>query len=167
LVGESNIGINKKIAQIRFPILFGILLVFILTSFLSTYFFQEDWGAFEESQPIDYAFTRFFADVFNTEENVYFLVAIPVMLLLIFGAIKLGGWLIRRIDKETEINGDNHVAMIIILLLLPNFIYLISWLLFKVRVVNRSLFIIALVLVVIYIIITEIDDKAQKKKLKK
>ena len=160
-------GINKKIAQIRFPILFGILLVFILTSFLSTYFFQEDWGAFEESQPIDYAFARFFADVFNTEENVYFLVAIPIMLLLIFGAIKLGGWLIRRIDKETEINGDNHVAMIIILGLLPNFIYIVSWLLFKVRVVNRFLFIIALVLVVIYIIITEIDDKAQKKKLKK
>ncbi|MEA2055234.1 MAG: hypothetical protein U9O49_00155 [Candidatus Thermoplasmatota archaeon] len=160
-------GINKKIAQIRFPILFGILLVFILTSFLSTYFFQEDWSALEESQPIDYAFARFFADAFGTKENVYFLVAIPIMLLLIFGAIKLGGWGIRRIDKETEINGDNHVAMMIILGLLPNFMYIIGWLLFKVRVVNRSLFIVALVLIVIYIIITEIDDKTQKKKLKK
>ena len=160
-------GINKKIAQIRFPILFGILLIFILTSFLITYFFQEDWSALEESQPIDYAFARFFADAFGTKENVYFLIAISIMLLLIFGAIKLGGWGIRRIDKETKINGDNHVAMMIILGLLPNFMYIISWLLFKVRVTNRLLFIAALVLIVIYIIITEIDDKAQKKKLKK
>ncbi|MEA3420910.1 MAG: hypothetical protein U9Q97_04435 [Acidobacteriota bacterium] len=160
------LGINQKIAKIPFILLYGILTFFITLSFLCTYLYQNDWSAFQEGQPIDYALARSFSNLFGTEFNAYFLFAIPLMLLVIYGAIRLGGWLIKRIDKKTEINGENHMAMILISVLLPNFLYLIMWLLFGTRLTSRYVLIAGLALMIFYIIITEIDDKAQKRQLK-
>ena len=162
---QETLNINQKIAKIPFILLYGILAFFIVFSFLCTYLYQKDWSAFQEGQPIDYALAGFFSNLFGTEYNVYFLFAIPFMLLLVYGAIRLGGWLVRRMDKRTSINGENHIAMIILILLLPNFIYLMSWFFFRVILSTRALLLFGVFLVIIYIVITEIDDKKKKSEL--
>ncbi|MCK4348216.1 MAG: hypothetical protein KAW47_06330 [Thermoplasmatales archaeon] len=161
----QTLNINQKIAKISFILLYGILAFFIIFSFLRTYLYQKDWSAFQAGQPIDYALAGFFSNLFGTEYNAYFLFAIPFMLLLVYGAIRLGGWLVRRMDKRTSINGENHIAMIILILLLPNFIYLMSWFFFRVILSTRALLLFGVFLVIIYIVITEIDDKKKKSEL--
>ena len=92
---------------------------------------------------------------------------IPISLIIIYGAILLGNCLIKKIDKETTINGKNYTAIVLILLTFPN--VLINEIL---RIIfGRNIFgwgfresiFAGLILVIIYIVLAEIDDKSKKK----
>lgn len=90
------------------------------------------------------------------------------MLLILYGAIKLGGWLVKLTDKNTEINGDNHTAIIIILMLLPGFVHLFIQVIFGISLIKgwggRYSLITGGAFMIIYIILTEITDRKAKRK---
>lgn len=157
-------GINQKTAKIPFWVLYGLVACITIFDLIFTYLFLANNPGAHEGNPVH----AYFASMFGLE---YFLVMIPVSLLALFGAIKLGAWGIRHIDKETEINGENYMAVILILLTFPNMlINEIFVVLFGKQVLRLGFdtaLILAIVLTISYIIFAEIDDKVQKKKLKK
>lgn len=107
-----------------------------------------------EGNPIN----AYFANIFGLN---YFLVMIPIILLLLFGAVKLADWIIRSFVKKTQIKGDNHTLIVVILLTLPNFLFNeVFALLFGTRPMLsfRGGLIFGLILMIIYMIITEITD---------
>ena len=157
-------GINQKTAKIPFWVLYGLVAGITLFDLVFTYLFLSNNPGAHEGNPVH----AYFASIIGFE---YFLIMIPISLLALYGIIKLGAWGIRRIDKHTEINGGNYMAVILILLTFPNvLINEILLILFGRQVLRFSFdpaLILAVILMLIYIILTEIDDKAQKKKLKK
>jgi hypothetical protein len=124
-------------------------------------FLSDNSIAYEDS-PIH----AFFADVFGLN---YFLFMIPIAVAALYFVILLGDWLINKIDKKTNINGKNYIAVIVILITFPN--VLINEILFALSGRNipglgfRGSLIAGLVLMAIYIILAEIDDKAYKRKI--
>ncbi len=80
----------------------------------------------------------------------------------------MGAWAIRLIDKNTEINGENYIAVILILLTFPNVLLNeIPLILFGSQLhVSRfdPALILAIVLKLVYIVLTEMADRKAKKK---
>ena len=157
-------GINKKTAKIPFWVLYGLVAGITIFDLIFTCLFLANNPGAHEGNLVH----AYFASMFGLE---YFLVMIPVSLLTLYGITKLGAWGIRRIDKETEINGENYMAVILILLTFPNIlINEIFVVLFGKQVLRLGFdpaLILAVILMLIYVILTEIDDKAQKNKLRK
>jgi len=150
--------LNKKIVKIPFWILYGILACLVIFNWLSVYLLQKDFSAFRSEQPWDHFLASFASNIFNIEYRQYFLFAIPVVLLIMLGAIKFGGWLI-SLDKNTQIKGDNHIAIIGILLILPTVFglhrFIGGW---------RGNIIPGVMLIIIFSIWTGIEDHKFKKK---
>ena len=98
----------------------------------------------------------------------YFLFLIPVSFVAFYGIAKLGAWVIRRMTKHTEINGENYMAVLLILLTFPNVLLNeMTIILFgKQLFVSRfdPAMILAIVLAVGYIVLTEMADRKAKKK---
>ncbi len=110
--------INRRIAKIPFAVLYGILALLVSFNWLRVFLFQKEFSVFESEQPWDYYLSSIASRLFGIEQRQYFIFALPIMLIIIYGALKLTGWLI-SLDKKTEIKGDNHTAIVAILLILP------------------------------------------------
>lgn len=111
-------GINAKIAKIPFFVLYLILAVMISYNWLRVILFQKNFEVFKTEQPWDYYLSNFFVNNFDITHQQYFLFAFPAILLLLYIIPKIIGKLM-SLDEKSNIKGDNHVAIIIILLTAP------------------------------------------------
>ena len=111
-------GINAKIAKIPFSILYLILAVFTSFNWIRVILFQRDWEVFRTQQPWDYYLSSFFSNTFGITHQQYFIFALPVVLIGLYAIPKIIGKLL-NLDKNTNIKSDNHVAVILILLVAP------------------------------------------------
>lgn len=152
-------NINQKTAKIPFWVLYGLAAGIVLFDLIFTYIFLSNNPRAHEGNPIN----AYFASIIGLE---YFLFLIPISLPFLYGVIKFGAWIIRRMDKHTEINGENYMAVILILLTFPNvLINEIFTVLFGKPVLSfDQVLILAVVLITVYSILTEITDRKSKKK---
>jgi len=153
--------INQKTANVPFWVLSVLVAGITLFDLIFTYTFLSSNPEAYEGNPVN----AYLAGIFGLE---YFLFLIPVSLLALYGIIKLGAWAIRRIDKNTEINGENYVAVILILLTFPNVLLNEIFLILFGSQLHVSRFDPALVLAIVlalgYIVLTEMADRKAKKK---
>jgi len=154
-------NINQRTAKIPFWVLFGLVAGITLFDLIFTYLFLSSNPEAHEGNPIH----AYFASIVGLE---YFLFLIPLSLFALYGVIKFGAWAIRRLDKHIEINGENFMAVILILLTFPNvLINEIFVVLFGKQVLRlgfNAALILAVVLTTVYIILTETADRKSKKK---
>ena len=111
-------GVNTKIAKIPFTVLYLILAGFTSFNWIRVILFQRNFEAFRTEQPWDYYLSGFFVNNFGLTHQQYFLFAFPIMLLLLYFIPKVVGNLM-SLDKRSNIKGDNHVVIILILLIAP------------------------------------------------
>ena len=153
--------INQRTAKMPFWVLYGLAACITLFDLIFTYTFLSSNIGAHEGNPVH----AYFASIFGLE---YFLVLIPVSLIALFGLTKLGAWTIRRLDAHTEINGENYIAVLLILLTFPNVLLnKITILLFGHPLLVSSFdpaLILAIFLVLGYIVLTEMADREAKKK---
>jgi len=153
--------INQKTAKIPFWVLYGLAAGIVLFDLIFTYTFLINNPKAYEGNPIN----AYFASIIGLE---YFLFLIPIVLPALYGAIKLGAWMIRRVDKHTEVNGENCTAVILILMTFPNvLINEIFTILFgkqALRLSFNQVLILAAVLITVYLILAEIAERKFKKK---
>ena len=156
--------INQLTARIPFWVLYLIASCITVFDLTFTYLFLSEHARAYEGNPIH----AFFAGVFGIE---YFLFLIPVALITFYAIAKFGGWLIQYLDKRTQINGENYVLVIISLFTFPNFLFNELFLtLFGTQLtlsgINLSL-IVGVVLILGYILLTEMADRKAKKNASK
>jgi ABC-type Mn2+/Zn2+ transport system permease subunit len=153
--------INQGTAKIPFWILYGLAAGITVFDLVFTYLFLSSNTSAHEGNPA----LAYFASIIGPQ---YFLLMIPASLLTFYGVIKFGAWAIRRIDKRTEINGGNYMAVLIILLTLPNVLMNEIFPVLFGRQLLRLNFdlalIVAIVLFIVYIVLTETADRRYKKK---
>jgi len=153
--------INQKTAQMPFWVLYGLVAGIVLFDLIFTYTFLSSNPEAYEGNPVN----AYLAGIIGLE---YFLFLIPLALLSIYGVTKLGAWAIRRMDKNTEINGENYMAVILILLTFPNVLLNELFLILFGSQLHVSRFdpalILAIVLTLSYIVLTEMADRKAKKK---
>ena len=153
--------INQRTARMPFWVLYGLAAAISLFDLIFTYTFLSSNPGAHEGNPVH----AYFAGVFGLE---YFLFLIPVSLVAFYGVAKFGGWAIRRLDKQTEINGENYMAVILILITFPNVLLNeITIILFGQKLlVSRfdPALVLAVVLALGYIVLTEMADRKAKKK---
>ncbi|MDD3532364.1 MAG: hypothetical protein PHR64_03365 [Candidatus Shapirobacteria bacterium] len=111
-------GINARIAKIPFFILYLILAGLTSFNWIKIIFFQKDFEAFRTQQPWDYYLSDFFSDTFGITHQQYFIFALPIILVGLYLIPKIVGKLL-NLDESTNIKGNNHVAIILILLVAP------------------------------------------------
>ncbi len=111
-------GINAKIAKIPFFILYLMLAGLTSFNWIRVILFQKNFEVFHTEQPWDFYLSSFFANTFGITQQQYFLFTFPVILLGLYAIPKIVGKLI-NLDKNSNIKGDNHVAIILILLVAP------------------------------------------------
>lgn len=143
-------GVNTKLAKVPFFALY--LIVTGLTSFnwLRVILFQKNFEAFRTTQPWDYYLSNFFSNSLGITHQQYFIFALPVVLICLYLIPKLFGKLM-SMDKNSNVKGDNHVAVILILLTVPSIL---------------SLPIISgIVLIVLFSIWSWVDEQKAKKKV--
>jgi hypothetical protein len=155
--------INQKTAKIPFWVLYGLAAGISVFDLIFTYVFLSSNSAAHEGNPVH----AYFASIIGLR---YFLFLIPISLLAFYGIIKFAGWAIRRLDKRTEINGENFMAVIIILLTFPNvLINEIFTVLFGKQVLRLGFdpaLMLAVVLTLVYITLADVTDRKAKKKKK-
>jgi len=153
-------NINQRIAKLPFWVLYGLVAGITLFDLIFTYIFLSSNPAAHEGNPVH----AYFASIIGLE---YFLFLIPISLLVLYGVIKFAGWAIRRMDRRTEINGENYMAVILILLTFPNVLINEIFIVLFGKQVLRLRFdpawILAIVLTTVYIILTEVADRESKK----
>lgn len=111
--------INSKIGKIPFFALYLPLALLTCFNWLRVILFQTDFEAFQYTQPWDYYLSKFFAETFGTTPKQYFIFALPVVLICLYLIPKFFGKLM-NLDKKSNIKGDNHVAIVLILLVAPS-----------------------------------------------
>ncbi len=111
-------NINSKIAKIPFLVLYLIMAVLISYNWIRVILFQKDFEAFRTEQPWDYHLSNFFVSSFGITHQQYFIFALPVILILLYAIPKIMGKLM-NLDTSSNVKGDNHTAIIIILLVAP------------------------------------------------
>jgi hypothetical protein len=116
-------GINAKIAKIPFFILYLILAGFTSFNWIRVILFQRNFETFRTTQPWDYYLSNFFSNTFGINQQQYFIFAFPVVLICLYLIPRLFGKLM-NMDKNSNVKGDNHVAVILILLTAPSIINL-------------------------------------------
>ncbi|MDD4938403.1 MAG: hypothetical protein PHX34_05380 [Candidatus Shapirobacteria bacterium] len=112
-------GINSKIAKIPFWVLYLVLAALTSFNWIRVILFQTDFEAFRYTQPWDYYLSKFFADTFGTTQKQYFIFALPIMLVCLYLIPKFFKKLM-SMDKNSNVKGDNHVAVVLILLTTPS-----------------------------------------------
>lgn len=110
--------INAKIARIPFFVLYLILLVFTSYNWIRVILFQRNFEIFRTEQPWDYYLSNIFASAFGATQQQYFIFAFPIVLIGLYLVPKIVGKLM-SLDKKSNVKGDNHVAIILILLVAP------------------------------------------------
>lgn len=111
-------GINSKVAKIPFLVLYLILVVLTSYKWIRVILFQKNFEIFRTEQPGDYYLSSFFVNNFGITHQQYFIFAFPVILLLLYAIPKIVGKMM-SLDTKSNVKGDNHVAIIIILLAIP------------------------------------------------
>lgn len=111
-------GINAKIAKIPFFVLYLILAAFTSYNWIRVILFQKNFEAFRTEQPWDYYLSNFFSRAFGISHQQYFVFALPIILVGFYLVLKLAGKLL-NLDKNTNIKGDNHIAVLAILFIAP------------------------------------------------
>jgi len=111
-------GINTKVAKIPFFVLYLILVCITSFNWIKVIFFQKDFEVFLTEQPWDYYLSNFFTNSFGINHQQYFLYAFPVILIGLYVIPKAIGALL-DLDKNTNVKGDNHAAILSILLIAP------------------------------------------------
>jgi hypothetical protein len=158
---DAGMDINQRTAKIPFWVLYGLVAAITLFDLLFTYTFLSSNPKAYEGNPIN----AYLADIIGLE---YFLFLIPLALIALYGITKLGAWAIRRMDKHTEINGENYMAVILILLTFPNVLLNEIFLILFGSQLHVSRFdpalVLAIVLTLSYIVLTEMEDRKAKKK---
>jgi len=152
-------NINQKIARIPFWILYLISAFIISFDLVYTHLFLSNNPQATEGNPINLYFLNIFGPT-------YFIFLIPTVLVLLYGAAKFAGWVIKTYYKKSQIKGDNHTLIVVILLTLPNFLFNeVCAALFSIKPMFnfRSTLLFDLILMIIYLIITEIVDSKAKK----
>ena len=150
-------GINAKIAKIPFFILYLILAGLTSFNWFRVILFQRNFEVFRADQPWDYYLSNFFSNTFGITHQQYFIFALPVVLIGLCLIPKTVGKLL-NLDKNTNIKGDNHVAIILILLVAPvtlglHKLFAFGW---------RSYLIPGIVLISLFSIWSWIDEKNKK-----
>ena len=141
-------GINSRIAKIPFIILYLILAAFPSFNWSRVILFQKNWEAFRTQQPWDYYLSNFFSNTFGITHQQYFILALPVMLIGLYLIPKIVGKLL-NLDKNTNIKGDNHVAIIAILLIAPT-------------ALGRGYLIPGIIIILLFSVWSWIDEKQHK-----
>jgi hypothetical protein len=111
-------GINSKISKIPFFVLYLVLAAITSCNWFRVILFQKNFEVFRTEQPWDYYLSGFFVNSFSITHQQYFLFAFPVILLLLYTIPKIVGKMM-SLDAKSNVKGDNHVAIIIILLTAP------------------------------------------------
>jgi hypothetical protein len=150
-------GINSKIAKIPFIVLYLILVAFTSFNWIRVILFQRNFEVFRTQQPWDYYLSSFFAKTFGITQQQYFIFAFPVMLLGLYFIPKIIGKLM-DLDKKSNVKGDNHVAVIIILLVAPVTLGLYKLFNFG----WRSYLIPGIILISLFSIFSWIDERNKK-----
>ena len=153
-------GINAKIAKIPFFALYLILSAFTSYNWIEVILFQRDWEAFHTQQPWDYYLSNFFSNTFGTTHQQYFIFALPVVLIALYALPKIVGKLL-NLDKNTNIKGENHVAIILILLIAPATLGLHKFFAFG----WQSYLMPGIILISLFSILSGIDEQKAKKKI--
>lgn len=157
-----NENFNQKMAKIPFWILYLISAFIISFDLIYTSSFLSNNPNAHEGNPIN----AYFASIFG---NNYFLFMIPLVLLLLYGAVKLADWIIKTYYKQSQIKGDNYTVIIVTLITLPNVLFNEVWALIfdaKPMLSFRGALIAGLILMAIFMTITEIIDSKIIKNLK-
>lgn len=158
-----NENINQKIAKFPFWILYLISAFIICFDLIYTHSFLSNNPQAVEGNPIN----AYFASIFG---NNYFLAMIPIVLILLYGAGKLAGWIIRRYYPKSQIKGENYTMIVVILLTLPNILFneIFAILLNTKPMLNfRGALVFGLILMAIFMTITEITDSKATKNIEK
>lgn len=150
-------GINSKISKVPFFILYLILATLTLYNWVRVVLFQTNFEIFRIEQPWDYYLSNFFSSFFGITHQQYFLFSLPIILLILYFIPIIFGRLL-NLDKKSNIKGDNHLSLIIILLIIPgvfDFPHLFgsSW---------QSHLSLGLLLVILFSIWSWIDEKRHK-----
>jgi len=150
-------GINSKIAKIPFLLLYAINASLILFNWLRVIFFQNDFDVFATEQPWDHFIATKFSEIFQTSYHSYFIFTLPIYLVLLFLFLKLTGKLL-NLDKKSNIKGDNHIAVIIILFIAPvtfgvNKLLGPGW---------RNYLLPGVILIILFSILSWVDEKKYK-----
>lgn len=111
-------GVNAKVAKMPFFILYLILAVLVAFNWIRVILWERDFEAFRTTQPWDYYLSGFFSGTFGITPRQYFIFSLPVVLVGLYLVPKLVGKLL-NLDKNSNIKGDNHTAIILILLAAP------------------------------------------------
>jgi len=150
-------NINSKIAKIPFFVLYLILATLVSFNWIRVILFQKNFEVFLTEQPWDYYLSNFASNTFGITHQQYFLFAFPIMLIFLYLVPKLFGKLM-NLDKKTNIKGDNHIAIIGILLVTPTVVGIhkllgSGW---------RNHLIPGVILIILFSIWTGIDEKKFK-----
>lgn len=151
--------INSKVARLPFWCLYLVLAVLVLFNWGRVILFQKDFEVFRSSQPWDYYLSRFFAEIFEVSQRSYFVFALPVVLAGLYLVPKVLGKLM-SLDKATNVRGDNHVALILILLTAPATFGIHRFLSLR----AAGYFLPGVILVIIFSILAAADERGYKKK---
>jgi len=111
--------INPKIAKIPFFFLYLILAGLISFNWIRVILFQQDFEVFRTTQPWDYYLSNFFSNTLGLPQKQYFIFAFPIVLISLYLIPKLFGKLMST-DKNSNVKGDNHIAVLLILLTTPS-----------------------------------------------
>lgn len=156
--------INQGTAKIPLWILYGSAAGITIFDLIFTYVFLSSNPSAHEGNPVH----AYFASIVGIN---YFLFLIPISLLAFYGIIKFSGWAIRRLDKRTEISGENFIAVIIILFTFPNvLINEIFTVLFGKQVLRISFnpaLMLAVVLTLVYVALADVADRKAKRSKKR
>lgn len=112
-------GINSKIAKVPFFLLYLVLALAVSYNWIRVILFQQNFEVFRSSQPWDYYLSNFFSKTFGITRQQYFIFAFPVVLIFLYLIPKLFGKLMSA-DKNSNVKGDNHVTVTLILLIAPS-----------------------------------------------
>lgn len=151
-------SINNKIAKIPFFVLYLILTGFTLFNWIRVILFQENFDIFRTKQPWDYYLSNFFVNNFGITHQQYFIFALPVILIGLYVIPKIVGKLL-NLDKNSNIKGDNHTAIILIFLIAPVSLGIHKFL----GQGWRNHLIPGIILIVLFSIWSWIDEKQSKK----
>ena len=147
-------GINSRIAKIPYLALYLILAFLTSFNWIRVILFQKSFEVYKSLQPWDYYLSDQFAKFFSTTQKEYFVFALPVILIILYLIPKLFGKLM-NLDKKSNVKGDNHVALLIILFIMPsvlglNKFFAYGW---------RGYFIPGIILIILFSVWSWIDEK--------
>lgn len=111
-------GINSRVAKLPFLVLYLILAALTSYNWIRVILFQKNFEVFLTEQPWDYYLSNFFVNNFGITHQQYFIFALPVMLIGLYAVPKIIGRLL-NLDKNTNVKGDNHAALLLIFLIAP------------------------------------------------